>query len=514
VMRQPLEQGAARSLVALVAALAFVLHPFAALAQQPDGEPAQEEEDGEQPEDGEETEPSGPTPELYVLSAVAVQEGMSSIIPERISEMQRRQLEGENAVDLLPPFERLQRQAGGQANAAVSEAKRLYTSGIGLLAAGEDEEAAKTFQKAVDMMEQHIAELDNFSVLSDAYKNLALAYHNAGFDFDARKKMAVYAHLEPDQTLDPERFPSELREVYDDETSKVERGGPGKLVIEIDRDEAMVFIDGKSYGSAPTTIEEIGYGYHYMVVRGADGSVWAEQIRVRGRGKEQTFEVELGAGAAAAEDGEDGEQLPAFYSGIISTIQTGSFGKDLQPYLAELVTRTGVDYVAWVAIVKQGRAYEAVPFVYRASDGLMVRADSVEFNRELSNLRVGVTRLARHIVAAVEEMPEDKAFTSVELLEPEPEPDPVVEVDPEEPADQEQDESEEGEEVAAAPASEEPESVEPPPEPSEKAGETDSWVWVGAGGAAVLVTGLVVGGIVLMSGDDEPSNNFDAQISW
>lgn len=206
-MRQPKNQGVTRPLVAVFAAFAFVFSPFAVLAQQ--------SADGAQNEEGEQAEPAakpaGPTPKLFLLPAQGVRDEISSIIPERVGEMLRGQLEGKSQIELLPTYERLEKQGGGRANAAVAEAERLYTSGIGLLTAGEDEKASKSFQKSVDILEQNIADLHNFNVLADAYKNMALAYFNAGFDFDGRKKMKVFAHLRPEAELDAEKFPKELR---------------------------------------------------------------------------------------------------------------------------------------------------------------------------------------------------------------------------------------------------------------------------------------------------------------
>jgi hypothetical protein len=529
-MRQPQHQGVTRPLIAALTAIAFIFSPFSVLAQQEPGPGAEDQQAEDQQAEDQQAEakkPRGPTPKLFLLPTQGVRDGVSSIIPERVGEMLRAQLQGKSGVKLMASYDDLEVQGGGQANAAVAEAERLYTSGIGLLTAGEDDKASKAFQKAVDIMEQNIADLNNFNVLVDAYKNMALAYFNAGFDFDGRKKMKVFAHLRPDAELDEEKFPKELREVFADEAKKVKKGGPGKLVIE-PGEEAMVYIDGVAKGATPVTVEDVGYGYHYLVVRTPTGSVWSEQIRVRGRGKTQKFEVELGGSQAQAtgEAQDAGSGEPAFYSGLKQGIKSGSFGKDLQPYLAELTTRTGANFITWVAMIKGKSGYVAVPFIYRTDDGLMVRAQSVEFNFELSNLRVGISQLANHILEAVETMPEDMAITSVELGAPTDK--PVVRAEPED--DQQeavattQDSGAEATPPAGqqdAVASNEHEQAEesvtplPEPEPSDKEGESDKWLWLGAGGAAVLVTGLVVGGIVVMSdsGSDEPGN-FDAQLTW
>lgn len=517
--------GIARRFVAILAAISFVMSPLSALAQQPSDAPEEsdasgdsegdesEQTDRDEPEeeDSEAAEPAGPKPEVMLLPTTGVQDEMSSIVPERVGDGVRSELEGKGAIVLLPDFEKSLRKDTSAGAGATAEAEKLYTSGIGLLGADKDEEAAEAFQEAVDLMEDDLAGLENFAILSDAYKNLALAYFKAGYDFDSRKQIKVFAHLEPEAELDPEQFPEELRELYDDEAGKVLKGGPGKLLIEADVEDATVFIDGEEKGEAPLTVDDVGYGYHYLVVRAPDGSAKAEEIRVRGRDKEQTFTVDM-SGAEVVEEQEeaDEQELPAFYSGVLEAIQSGSFGVDLRPYLEELVGRSGADHVAWIAVVKRGMKYEAVPFVYRASDHRLVRPDAVEFNAELSNLRVGVNRLGARIVEAVEAMPEEQQITSVQLVEP-----PTAQ--PQAAANQEAqgDEAAQSSPDKEAPTSKEEAAVAPPPEPSEKRAESNRWLWVGAGSAAVLVTGLVVGGVIYMS-DSEPEtpDGFDAALSW
>ncbi len=508
-MRKSASNGVLRPVVAALTAVAFVFSPMAVLAQQP----------------------KGPTPKLFMLPTQGVRDQVSSIIPERIGEMMRSQLKDQRSVELLPTYDKLQEQGGGRANAALGEAQRLYTAGIGLLTAGQNKKASKSFQKAVDIMEQNIADLQNFDMLADAYKNMALAYFNAGFDFDGRKRMKVFACLRPNTKLDKEKFPKELRKVFAHEAHKVTKGGPGKLEVKTKGGaQGLVYVDGVSKGKTPATITDVGYGYHYLVVRSPNGSVWSDQIRVRGRGRRQTFKVELGGGAKAAGDakGDDSNQ-PAFYSGLLSSIKSGKFAsKELQPNLSELNTRTGADFVAWIAMAKKGSGYAAVPFVYRASDGLMVQGEPVEFNIELSNLRVGVSQLTRTIVSLVGTMPEDKAVASVELGAPKKKPAPThtEQASATKQASATHETAGSATKQAEVVASNEhhdqaksdtdkKKSVEPIEPPSKKESNNDKWWLIGGGAAAVLVTGLVIGGAVYAS-DSGPTQakNFDAQLSW
>lgn len=447
----------------------------------------------------------GPTPRLFLLPTQSVRDSVTSIVPERIGELLREQVGKDDRVELMPDYAGLRKQLGGS-TAAIAKAESLYTSGIGTLTAGDDEKAAETFQRAVDMMEQNLADLGNYGVLTDALANLALAYWNAEFDLDARKRMKQFAHLRPDAELDPEKYPKELLGIYEGEAKKVKSAGPGKLEIESTVEGALVFIDGVEKGKAPLTVEDVGFGYHYLVVRAPSGSVWAEKIRVRGRGKKQTFEAELGTAKEKKPQAENEDGLPPFYVDLLEQINTGQFGTDLGPYLKELASQTGAAYIAWVVMYKEGSDYVAAPFAYRASDGLIVGADNVVFNIELSNLLVGVSTLSSSVVETALNMPEDKAVTEVQLGGPPPE---VAQTDTG---------TETGSadtDVEAESAYESGEPIQPPPKvaPSQA---RNTWTYVGIAAGGLAVVGLVAGGIFLLSEDGNPSAapGFNTEVSW
>ena len=485
-----------------------------------DGETA-----GESGESSAKSKPSGPTPELFLLPTAAVGD-ITSIVPERIGEMLRDRVSSNGKVDLQPSFEQMQKSAssgGGGVNAAIAEARKKYTSGIGLLEAGNHEKASDALQKAVDQMKENIGDLKNFDILSDALAKLARAYFEAGYDFDARKRMKEYAHLKPETSLDPKKYPKELRDIYQREAKKVDKGGTGTLKISSNVEGAEVFIDGKKKGETPVDVTDVGFGYHYLVVKSPSGGTWSQQLQVRARGATQKYNVELGSAAQAARAKEKeaaDSEMPAFYTELQSSIGDGSFGTDLQPYLEELTKRTGADYIAWVVMVKGETSYEAAPFVYRVEDGLFVQAESVSFNYELSNLMVGVNDLSTELIETVETMPEEKAITSVSLGEQEEEEEKVAAAGATGTKETSESSSTQSSEGSTAEGSEtsDSKSVKPPPPVSSKKDDDskgNAMTYVGIGGAALLVGGLVAGGAVLLSGDKGSTPpGFTAEVTW
>ncbi len=437
-------------------------------------------------------------PKMFVLPTQSVRDSVTSIVPERIGELLREQVERDNRVDLLPGYGDIQEQLGGSTT-SMAKAESLYTSGIGLLTAGKDKEASENFQRAVELMETNLAEVTDYDILSDAIANLAVAYFNSGFDLDARKRMQQFAHLKPNQKLDPERFPKELREIYAEEAEKVKSAKPGKLTIKAPKG-ALVYIDGVEKGEAPATVDDVGFGHHYLVVRTADGKAYAEQIRVRGRGKKQAFEADLTQSATAAAGG----GVPAYYTDLLDRVKSGEFSDEgLAPYLEELTKQTNAALVGWVVMYKKpaGGGYVAAPFAYRAKDGRVVQGEDVTFNIELSNLLVGVSDLSKRVVDLAVDMPDDKVVQTVTLGGPPPEVATTTSTS-----------TSSSTTGTASTGNTSGDVVASDTNPG-RSGSTWKYVAIAAGG--VLAVGLVAGGIYLLtSGEGPAAPGFNAEVTW
>jgi hypothetical protein len=455
--------------------------------------------------------PSGPKPKVLMLPTQGVQDAITSIVPERIGELSRKGVRDEGRVALMPTYEEIQQQlnAQGQSSAAVAQAQELYVSGIGLLTAGEDKKAVETFQRAVDIMEQNLVDLSDFGLLSDTLVNLALAYHNAEFDLDARKTMKAYAHLKQDKVLDPEKYPEELIEIYRDEVKKIVKGGPGRLTITSSVEGATVLIDGVEKGQTPLEVDDVGFGEHYLVVKHPSAGTWTEKIRVRGRKKKQTFEAKLAGAGAGAQAAEQKEKTGGYYNDLLAILATGRFtAEELQPYFSELTTQTGAEYVTWILMFKEGGEYVAAPFVYRTEDQRFIATDRTSFNIELSNLRAGVSAIATSIVDGVIQMPEDAVFESIELVEQR---DPVVVAKPDPEPTTTTAAAATGTGAASAYKTGSP--IQPPPDAPPSQG-TSTWTYIAYGGAVLAAGALIAGGIILFADGGSSAPGFNTEVSW
>jgi hypothetical protein len=453
------------------------------------------------------------TPSLAVLPAQAIGSSIQELVPRRIGEMVRDRVAEEGGIDTLPSFAVMQRREAtrSQSTAAIEEARKQYTSGIGLLEAGEYQRAADTLQQAVDRLRANVADLQNFDVLADAMARLAWAYFEAGYDFDARSYIKEFAHLRPEATLDFEDFPAELKDIFEQEVRKVENAGTSTLTVEADEKGASVWIDGVKEGTTPLTVE-VGFGAHYLVVKGATGR-WTSQILVRGRGTRETYEASLSRPQRAEVD-----ERPAYFTQLLSGIADGIFGAELGPELDEFTDQSGADDVAWVTMQKIEGQFRAIPFVYSADEDLYLQGDPVTFDLELSNLRLGVDDLGEQIIDMTLNTPADRAFEKVDLTsKPEANAEADAAPDDETGAQQESEAPDEVPRREKAETDEQPdtqqESVQPPPpiEEDEEKGQAGKWILVGIGSAAATA-GLVVGGVLLF-GENKP-DGFQTEVSW
>lgn len=522
--RNPVEQ----MLAALLSA-AFVFYPIPGLGQQSGSPPASESQnggesseasaDGEGDSSGNASDGESRTPDLFLLPTDSVRDQISEIVPERVGEMLRNRLDSEGKINLLPSFRKLTEtpSGSGAGNAALQEARASYTSGIGLVEAGNYEEAADQFSGAVETMRGNMADLDNFNIYTDALANLARSYWQIGHNYDARNSIREFAHLRPSTDLDPKKYAQGLRDLYKEEVKRVEKAGAGKLVVKSNVEGAEVLIDGEKKGETPVTIEDTGFGYHYLFVR-AQGKTKAKKLQVRGRGKTQEYSIELevGEGTADSDDSggeaeQDNEQLPAFYTELRSTINEGNFSSsNLVPYLEELANQADVDFISWVVMIKEDDEYVAAPFVYRVSDGMFVQPENVGFNYQLSDLTVGVSNLHTRIVDAIEKMPEDRAVESVALADDKQNEQKMASAD-----------SSTQNTESAGTSEEEPtggtttESIDAPPEPK-PSNQGSAWKYVGIAGAILAAGGLAAGGAFLLAGpnDGTKPSGFTANVEW
>lgn len=476
----------------------------------PVAEAEDEEADEEASEEDEEAAVERPDIPLFVLPTDGLRGDVSDLVIGRVNEAIRDRVGSLGGVELLPTFEAMHGEAtGAAAREAITEAERSYTSGIGLVRAGEFEEAATVLQRSVDILEENVADVTNFDVLTDAIAHLAVAHYQNGYDLDARDYIRQYAHLKPGQTLDPDLFPEGLIALYDEEAERVETAGTGVVDIDADRPGAQVFINGELVGTTPVTELEVTFGEHFLVVRDGDWE-WSGTIQVRGRDQEQEEFVEL----HDAEDDDDADsELPSFYVDLRETLRSGRFDTGMQPYFEELATQTGAEYIGWTITSSEGPDYAVIPFVYRVEDGAIAKGEEVLFNRDLTNVRSRSNQVSDMLATWVVHLPDGQIVEEVDLVEEE-EPEVIDEPVAEEETDDEE----------VAMVEEEQEELPVPGTTPEQGGigasfpdeppadeRSNRWLYMGIGGGAAAV---LAGTLFFVLRGSDPPTGFDAEVEW
>lgn len=443
---------------------------------------------------------SGPTQKYFMLPTQGVQDSVTTIVPQRIGELTREQVAKDARVDLLPPYDDLRRQLAGS-TATIAQAEALYTSGIGLLTAGNDAEAADAFRRAIETMEQNLGDLGNFEVLVDATANLALANHNAGFDLDARKGIQAYAQLRPTATLDPDKFPKELIDLFAQEVAKIEKAGNGVLKITADK-EGVVFIDGVEHGPTPVTVESVGFGHHYLVVRSGD-TVYTEKIRVRGKKATQDFKA-----TATSSTPQANAATSTFYADMLALIKSGTFtASSLGAYLSEFSNQTGAQHIGFVVMYKQGSRYVAVPFAFVAADNKLLQGSDIQFNIELSNLLVGVSALSDSLVTLALQAPEERVVTDVQLGAA------VAVATTATPTTTTATATAAATATGSGTADPGVRATITPPEPTDKK-SGNTWKYIGITAGAVVGAGLIATVVYLLVNSDGGNDGFVTEVQW
>jgi hypothetical protein len=344
---------------------------------------------------------SAQTPKVYVMETTARGEGAAGLVTDRIHAGLVDRLSGSPKIALLGKYEP---KAGGKpANAALDEAVKLYNSGIGLLVAEDFEGSARAFQRAVELFEGNLADVQDYAILKDALLRYGVANFKAGYDLDARSALALWVTLNPEETLSAEDYPAEVLEIVAKERRRAEKRGEGAIKVSSNPPGAQVWLNGASVGQTPLELKGVLAGVHYLVVKGAGPFPSAQKITVRGQ--KQTEELVVNLEAASASATEQGGAV--FLNVLQESLGKGAVSPELNPYLKELASRSGADAVVFTVLSPaRGGDYTAQGFVFRADRGQVAAVAPEGFDAELANLTLSSHQLSQKLIAAILDFPE------------------------------------------------------------------------------------------------------------
>jgi hypothetical protein len=133
----------------------------------------------------------------------------------------------------------------------------------------EYESAIAVLVEAVPALEEGLAGAATSKDLVDALLMLGLSHAALGEDDEARSAFGRVMVLEPQRELDRVNYPPKIVQMFTEVRQSTLSRPRAKLNITGDANE--VWVDGRSYGKAPVTLNDVVPGTHYVLARGEGG---------------------------------------------------------------------------------------------------------------------------------------------------------------------------------------------------------------------------------------------------
>ncbi|MBN1945527.1 MAG: PEGA domain-containing protein [Bradymonadales bacterium] len=303
-----------------------------------------------------------------------------------------------------------------QLNAAIDEGEQRYQAGIGLYVVGDYYGATASFQEMVSLFTNNIAEVRNWNMLADGLGRLAECQLRTGDEEAAREILYRLLIIRPDQPFAAETTGQAFAALAEEVRADLARQTAGDLQVDSGIPGAQVFLNGIEVGEAPTSIPGLRPGEHFVVVRNAEGAAVGRRVVVdRHSGAAITLDLS-DSGAAAGEETEAADGEPRYLRSLREEIRLDRIGDTMRPYLTELASRQGVDFVLIGVVLAETDGYLAQPFLFRASDGHFAVVESEQFDPELAHVTVNLFSLSQKITSAIRRFP-DHLVTGEPLLQ-------------------------------------------------------------------------------------------------
>ena len=188
---------------------------------------------------------------------------------------------------------------GGRIHGTDEAAERLVTRARSLLAESIraydnlelDDAIAKLGRVVADLDAGWVA-VDDSALLVDALIRLGAALVLDGRPREAEVPFARAHVLAPDRQPDPEVYPEQVTSRFQQVVARTARAGVGSLEVRATPQGALVTVDGRFVGRAPTTVEDLAVGTHLVRLRSPGHVDRAATVTVRA-GREEAVNVRL-----------------------------------------------------------------------------------------------------------------------------------------------------------------------------------------------------------------------------
>ena len=166
---------------------------------------------------------------------------------------------------------------------ALSEGRALLEEGRVLYQNAEPDQAIPLLQMATQELEAGISATGTTDLLIEAWLVLGLAQTGMGEMGAANAAFREVVVMDPSRQLDPISYPPDVVEAYSAVRAEVMGEGTGKLALST-TPGAEVFVDGRSVGVAPITVEDLPVGRHRIFVTAEGGLRAYDEVLIEADG--------------------------------------------------------------------------------------------------------------------------------------------------------------------------------------------------------------------------------------
>lgn len=167
---------------------------------------------------------------------------------------------------------------------ALKSGRDLLEEGRVLYQNAEPDQAIPMLEMAAEELEVGIAATGNTDFLIDTWLTLGLAYTGMGDMDNANRAYREVVVLDPTRELDPISYPPEVIEAYRAVHGQVMAEGTGSLALNASVQNAEIFVDGRSVGLAPVTVDNLPVGRHRVFVTAEGGLRAYEEVLIEAGG--------------------------------------------------------------------------------------------------------------------------------------------------------------------------------------------------------------------------------------
>ena len=134
------------------------------------------------------------------------------------------------------------------------------------VANGDARDAAARADGIVELFEAHLPSVRREQLI-DAYMIAAIARCRTRRQRECEDTMAHVVTFREGHEYDSARYPEQYAEVFERVRSRTLSGARGTLTVATEPEGAEVYVDGRSYGPSPATVEGLLVGDHYVTIK-------------------------------------------------------------------------------------------------------------------------------------------------------------------------------------------------------------------------------------------------------